>query len=550
MRLIGTDGNQFYSWELNPGKYVIGRKSDCDFFIANSTISRRHAELEVLKSGVECVLSDLGSHNGTVVNGNHLVAPVSVKVGDHILFGETEFRVAAHHEKNGIMDSRPETTEFSDRDPEKSVFLSIDDALDILPSKVTDLPDVLPTIFEMAKILVLPEPKEEMLTRSLDLIAKVIPAERLAVLLRSEGESASLYTAATILPQGKDPGSFTLSRTIVNDILTNKNSLVIVDAQHDPRFAEQKSIVLSEMRSAMAVPLFDEGKVLGLLYVDTTNPMHRYTDDFLRLLATFGNIVASRLSNYLLLHERHEKQLIEQELRRASQIQKNLLTTTVPDIPCYSMYAFQEQCRDVGGDLYDMTQLPDGRIMFVVADVSGKGTGAALLMSNILASFRILYSGPSFDLHRAVNQVSQQLFKYSAPENFATLFIGAVDPKENKLSYLNAGHNPPMLVRADGSVTLLEASGTMIGAFDLDCWSEEETTMDCGDLLFVFSDGVTEADNGGEYFGEERLEANLKAHRTGTPRSIAEAVMEDIDRFTEESPQSDDITMLVVKRET
>ncbi len=551
-KLIGTDGKQLYSWLLEPGNYTIGRKSDCDFCINNSTVSRRHAEMLVTDDGGSLKLVDLGSHNGTIVNGQRLIDSIGLNNGDRILFGESEFKIAGAEEQTPTVGGRS-TAQYADHDPEKSVFLSINEVRRPLPAKVTDLPEVLPTIFEMAKVLVLPEPQERMLEHALALIARAIPAGRLAVLLKPEGAKTAgpddLRTAATILPDGKDPGSFTLSRTIVDDILSNKTSLVVVDARTDPRFAQQESIIMSEMRSAMAVPLFDEDDVLGILYVDTTNPMHRYTDDYLHLLATFGNIVASRLNNFRLLEERQEKEIIENELRRASAIQKNLLTKSLPCLDDYSVFALQEQCRAVGGDLYDLTVLPNGSLLFILADVSGKGTGAALLMSNILASFRILYTAEVFQVLDAVKKVNSQLFQYSAPDNFATLFVGLLEPTEHRLTFINAGHNPPMLIRADGSMTELEASGPMIGAFDFSMWSEASIDLNPGDTLAVFTDGVTEAERGEELYGEDRLETYLSENRTKTPSEIATDLVAKIDEFIGDGPRTDDITLLVLKRE-
>ncbi len=545
MKLIGTDGNKYYAFELLEGCYLVGRKKACELYIPNGTVSRRHAQIEVTAEG-ETFLTDLGSHNGTVLNTSAVTERVKVKLGDKIMFGETQFELT-DQDRDISRTPVSVSTQLAQHDLEKSVFLPIDEALKPLPSKVTEIPAVLSTIFEMARTLVLSEPQENMLQRSLGLIAKVIPAERLAVLTMSgEGD---VYIAASHLPSDKDPGSLTLSRTIINDILSENQAILIGDPMDDPRFSGQQSIIMSEMKSAMAVPLFDEGTVLGILYVDTTNPMHRYNNDFLKLLATFGNILGSRLVNYALMAERAERQLIEAELNRASSIQKKLLDINPPVLAGYAVCAFQEQCRAVGGDMYDMCLLPDGRLLFLVADVSGKGLGAAMLMSNILASFRILYCNPQLDLTRVVQQVSAQLFQHSAPEDFATLFIGMVDPEKSEVRFVNAGHNPAAVVRADGTLEYLDASGVIIGALADMEWTEGNLTLGSGDLLFVYSDGVTEAESIDEQYGEARMETALAAAREMSPEEITNRVMNEIEDFVGDCPQSDDITMLAIKRD-
>lgn len=549
LKLVGTDGNRYYSWILEPGKYIVGRKEECEFFLPDRTVSRRHAEIEVANGSDEIIVHDLGSHNGTCVNGRRLTGSMTVRLNDTVMFGQVEFRVTSLDDPAKQANKTPTTTQLAQYDPEQSVVLDIKEALQPLPSKITDIPELWSTLSDMARMLVLPEPKEAMLQRSLKLVSKVVPADRLAVLSTSP-DMKSVYTDAVLLPSGVDPGTFTLSKTIINEILTNKTSVLIGDSSSDERFAKQESIVASNLKSAMAVPLFDEGKVLGILYADTANPMHRYSNDYLRLFATFGNIIASRLVNYMLINERQEKQLMEAELERAAQIQENLLTKNIPELPGYAIHPFQEQCQAVGGDLYDLALLPDGKLFFLVADVSGKGMGAALLMSNILASFRIKYSDPQFELAAAIKQVSIQLHKYTAAQDFATFFGGIIDPKTHALSFVNAGHNPPLIVRKNGESEFLEASGVMIGAFDFSEWQLDETKFNPGDVLFVFTDGVSEANNSKDIqYGEDRIKEMIIKNRADQPDEIARKLFDDIMVFVENEPRADDITMLIIKRE-
>jgi len=548
LKLVGTDGSHLYSFDLRPGIYQLGRSADVPFCVPDRTISRTHAVIQVTESGREVFVADTGSHNGTMVNGVRITDRRQVGVDDVIQFGRVEFRIR-EEEQPELRSSRPTAAFYSEHDVEKSMVLPVNEALRTLPSKVTDRPEVFPVLSEMARMLMLTEPREVMLERSLALVNRVIPAERLAVLLTEEG-SDELCPAATLLPTGKDPGSFTLSRTIVREIMNNREAAVIGDPQSDPRFAQQQSIIVSQLRSAMAVPLFDEETVLGILYVDSSNPLHRYNNDYLSLLATFGHIIASRLLNYALIAQRQEKQIYEAELRRASNIQQTLLAHDLPRVEGYDVATLQQQCQAVGGDLYDIAVLPNGKLVVLAADVSGKGLGAALLMSNILASFRILYNVTEFSLAEVVRMVSCQLFCSSGAADFATLFVGVIDPRAGSLRYINAGHNPPILARTDGHHDHLEPCGTMIGAFDGCDWGECEAKLEPGDLFVVFTDGVTEADRGDELYGEERLERLLLESRGQTPQELLRTIMADIDNFLGDAPRSDDITMLAVKRTT
>ncbi len=174
--------------------------------------------------------------------------------------------------------------------------------------------------------------------------------------------------------------------------------------------------------------------------------------------------------------------------------------------------------------------------------------GAALLMSTIMASFRILYDTDCMDLKKAVELVSLQLFDNSLPGDFATLFIGILEPATGKIDFVNAGHNPPLLLRQNGQMEKLEPGGTMIGAFDFVTWEADSVQLSEGDLLFIFTDGVTEADNGKEQFGDDRTEKYILQNRNSKPEETITKLMIDIETFMNEAPHSDDITMLALKR--
>jgi serine phosphatase RsbU (regulator of sigma subunit) len=547
-KLVGTDGTRYYSWELSPGKYTLGRSRDRDFYVAHPSVSRRHAEIEVSDNGQEVLVTDLGSHNGTTLEGIRVNERSPVPPNTPIAFGAAEFKLIRAGKEDAER-TRPAPVDIIDSDLEKSVVLPLQEALKPLPAKITDLPNVLPTLFETARMLSMSAPEETILKRSLDHIARVVPAERLAVLFTSEEEETTVFPAATLLPEGREPGEFTLSSTIVNEVLTKQNSLLITDPGMDPRFSGQESIIRSALKSAMAVPLFDEGRVLGILYVDSSSPLHRYTDDHLRVLALFGNMIGARLVNNQLLKERYQKELLETEMKRAAEIQQQLLSRDLPELDGYQVHAFLKSSRQVGGDLFELARLEDGSLLFLVADVSGKGMGAALLMSNILAAVRVLYQTRQFELLRAVELVSKQLCQYSRSTDFATLFIGQLRPGENKVHYVNAGHNAPLLVRADGNIEHLEASGVMVGAFDFASWDQQSMELGPGDLLFIFTDGVTEAENESEeMYSDERLEKLLLDKRELSADDLAETIHSDIRGFVQDAPSSDDITMLILKR--
>ncbi|MGB7063280.1 MAG: SpoIIE family protein phosphatase [Candidatus Zixiibacteriota bacterium] len=546
IKLFSLEGNKLYDWTLEKGKFTVGRSTQGDLVISDSTVSRRHAEIEIVDENI-INLADLGSHNGTTVNGYAISDSAELHNGDIISFGRVEFKITVGEEEQPA--SGTFSVAESDDDMQNATVLPIKEALQPLPAEIIDNPRVFQAISEMGRMLILPGSGEEMFHKALELLQGAIPTERVALLLSKPG-GQELSLAASRLSGRRPAGSFTISRTILRELLNQKNAILISNPEADSRFAEQKSIVGSGIKSAMAVPLFDQEEVLGVLYADTTSPLHRYTEDFLRVTATFGNILAAKITNHNLLKERQAKEVLEAELKVASQIQNQLLPAKLLDIEGYSLSAFQAQCKTVGGDLYDVAELKDGRILLLLADVSGKGMGAALLMSNVLAAFRIMYAARDFRLLDAVSLVSRQLLKFSRPGDFATLFICVLCPKTNTLRYINAGHNPPIVVRSNGRMEDLEASGIPIGTFDIPGWREDTVEFGVGDLLFMFTDGVSEATNDqGEMYEEDRLKRFLLDSKDISPEELTESVVDEVNGFTGGAPQSDDITMMVLRRD-
>jgi sigma-B regulation protein RsbU (phosphoserine phosphatase) len=546
IRIFNPADKRHQAWRLEKGTYVVGRSTDCELSIPDFTVSRRHARIEVVdEQTIE--LTDLGSYNGTTVNGVRITDTIKLNHNDMVVLGKVELRLTIS-ETLGSKD-RPVSISDVDDDLTNATLLPMGEALKPLPSKILENPEVFKAVSEIGRMLVVPGGDEEMLEAGLRLLQEIVPVERAAIFLIDGDEGDVCLTACCVAEKGHSD-SFCISRTILRELLKRKKAILIPDPQSESLYAGQHSIITSRIRSAMAVPLFDEGRVFGIMYADTTNPAHHYTEDYLRITATFGNMLAAKMVNTNLLSERQAKEILESELAVASQIQERLLPKEIPAIEGYAMEAFQIQCRQVGGDLYDVALLDDGRLLFLVADVSGKGMGAALLASNILASFRALYNAKGFDLVEATCGVSRQLLAFSRPGDFVTLFVGLLDPGSNCLQYVNAGHNPPLVVRGGGKREYLEASGIPLGAMAFDAWKEESIPLEKGDVVFVFTDGIPEAANAeDEQFGDERLEQLAMECAGKSPKDFIDSIMGGVGEFMGEAPRSDDITMMILRRD-
>ena len=549
-RLTSPHSGGRYNWRLTPGSYVTGRDPQVDLVVNDSTVSRRHARIVVVDENT-VRLTDLGSLNGTQVNDNKVTDTVEVKAGDTLSFGNVGF-VLLHED---LAPTRPAST------PPVSVISGVGEhtSISAIPLEEALAPpvhqdpssqNVFRAISDMAKMLILPQSLGEMFDQALDLLQQIVTLERCAILMTKEGvEEVELMSYRVGKGNGSSDDNFTMSSSILSEVLRKKNAVFFSDLISDDRFSQQESIVVQGIRSAMVVPMTDEDRVIGVLYIDTTDPGHRYNEDTLKVAATFGNILAAKITIHHLLKERQEKQQLESELTIASQIQSGLMPKELPQVEGYHFHAYQMQCKMVGGDLYDVAKLNDGRILFLLADVSGKGMGAALLASNILSALRILRGNEEFRILDSVKRISSQLHHSSRSGDFATVFAGILDPSDNTVRFVNAGHNPPLLVKTDGSLKHLDPTGIPIGIFEEFDWKEESIQLEPGDKLVVFTDGITEAtDSKGELYDDDRMENFVKTNCAMTLVDLTSNLLTDVNKFVGDAPRSDDMTMILLER--
>ena len=330
-------------------------------------------------------------------------------------------------------------------------------------------------------------------------------------------------------------------------VINDRASVLVRDLAQDEAFRQQVSISEQQIQTMMAVPLQTEDRVIGLIYVDSRSFVREFTQDDLNLLTVLANVAATRIEHTrLAVVERKEIQRTI-DLNQAAEIQAAILPSGNPKHPFYDLAGHHKSCRTVGGDYYDYFEYPDGRIAFVLGDVAGKGMSAAMMMSNLQARVQILAEAPG-DLAEMVHRLDQAVSANSPDNRFITFFIGIADPEKNEMIYCNAGHNPPLLVRSDGSLEKLAVCGTVLGMLPEIGYDQRSCSFAPGDLLAVFSDGVTEAESPQEEeYGDDRLGEWLIGRRESESKSLVEGVLADIDQFTEGAPPADDVTVLIAR---
>jgi phosphoserine phosphatase RsbU/P len=553
--------------KMDRTKLTIGRSSRNDICIGDPFASRLHAELRLENERI--LLVDNGSANGTFLNGHRVTTPTLLDVGDVVRIGETEIEYASGDQSmmsgatvflsGPVADQLPAdtiTSPISNRSTNDliSSIRSGQISGEARPQSgaraklAAEAPDLLSIVSQVGIALLPRTTLEDTLKMTIDLVFQAIPAER-GFLFMKEGDEVNCKIA-----RGAHDGALPtasqvqLSRSITNKVLTDGASVLTSDAMHDPRFQSQHSVVLSQIRSVMAVPLASGEEIFGMIYVD--NPFdNRFREEDLKVLTTIASVASIKIENERLLEERFEKRRMEEELKVASEIQMRLQPFAPPKLPGWDMTGVSFPCREIGGDYYDfIPRKRDNRLVVAVGDVSGKGTGAALLMSSLHAAVRA-QSQTNSSISEVMSEINQYIYENSPPNKFLTLFYGQIDPSSGTLVYSNGGHNTPILVRPSGEVVSLESGGLPIGMMQGAQYQEGSVQFGNGDVLLIYSDGITESVNDkDEEFGETRLIEVLRNNISRSASGIRDRIDEALSRFVGTMAPVDDMTLMIVKR--
>jgi len=560
LTITAADGRTFKR-PVDKEVLTVGRSSKNDVNLSfDLSLSRFHAE--ILRRDSRFFVRDVGSRNGTSLNGVPVVDPVALKSGDRITLGETTILFGEEGAPSVVIDDSPvsrDTSTFAIALDEIITHSNVENI--VAPSsgsRVRDLgstlaPDIrsesrtLAILTRAGMELINHRPYEEVLEVIMDLVFEAIPAER-GFLMLMEGEGQEMVSKAVRDLRRSSGGAISLSRSIANMVILKRQSILTTDAQSDERFKMRESVVLQGIRSAMCVPLWNNKDVIGLVYVDTLNTAKSFKPEDLKLLTLLANIAAMKIENTRLEKQAIERERLEKELEQAADIQKRLLPGGAPALEGYDVSGRADACRAVGGDYYDFVERAEGRTAIVIGDVSGKGMAAALLMASVQAVFRTLADVEASPA-ALLTSLNRHLIRNASPNKFVSFFYGELDPSTGSMRYVNAGHNPPFLVRASGEVESLPATGVVLGIFGNAKYDEKQITLAPGDLLALFSDGVTECSNpAGDMYGEDRLVADLAKYRDGRAEAVETSIFKELLQFAGEAPQYDDSTLVIIKR--
>jgi serine phosphatase RsbU (regulator of sigma subunit) len=555
-------------FELATMNLKIGRSSTSDLVLQDLNVSRLHAELVKRSEGY--FILDAGGKNGTYVNDRRIEAPTLLQPGDRVRLGATTL----------VFNGTPKSAvEFSDAPLPQgpgTIHLSADDlktpaladvsvilrsspppvalgapGAPIMRPGMTPVPGgalspaALNIFLEADKELVFHRPINELLETIMNLAHRAVRFERGLLMLLEGGQ---LRPHVVRVPSDEEGRPISVSRTIADRVLKAKESILTSDALLDDRFKAGQSVEIQQIRSLMCVPLWNNREVIGLIYLDSRQKSGLFTRDDLHVLTHLANVAAIKIENARLFEQAVAAERMEQEIQKAAEIQNHLLPTEGPPIPGYDIFGVSLMCRAVGGDYYDYVTLEEGRVGVGLGDVAGKGLPAALLMASLQATLRALseLGLPPDDLMTRLNR----LLCRSVPENrFVTFFFGILDPGSGVLNYVNAGQNPPYVVRNGSEHEQLPQTGPPLALFDTTKYTSRTVRLAPGDVLVCYSDGVTEVrGHGTEEFGEDRLTKVVDQARQQSPTGIIKSVTEAMLGFCAGQAYQDDVTLVVLKR--
>ena len=376
---------------------------------------------------------------------------------------------------------------------------------------------------------------------------KHLKVEQGAVLLFDKLEEGSaLKTMVRKVESDSGEIPMRLGDQITGWMLKNQKALIVNDFERDTRFRAPSE--RGGIRSLLCVPMKLKGRLIGVVNVFNKKGGTGFSAGDQRLLSIIATQSAQVVENARLMEEEKALEILQEELRLAREIQRNLLPKRPPEVAGYGISGLSEPAKRVGGDYFDFLSLEGDRLGLCVADVSGKGITAALLMSNVQATIRS-QSRLAQDAGACVSRSNDMLHASTDSDKFVTMFYGVLDTQTHRLEYCNAGHNPPIMLSGENGPVLLETGGPVLGVVPGFPYQRGEAEFRPGQTLLIYSDGFSEAMNQRlEEFTDERLRASADANAGLPPGRMLEVLLREVNEFCGDAPQADDMTIMAVQR--
>jgi sigma-B regulation protein RsbU (phosphoserine phosphatase) len=546
---------------LDKPRIVLGREAkDCDYVIPNQAVSRVHAEIRLVDG--QHIIEDLKSRNKTYVNNKLVEAPVALADQDRIKICDF---LATYHasstEKAPLPDHmRPTVAQEEASDGPSTIQATLSrmpqqQLLDLQPNdRLRALLDVATTLAQSLTI-------DDLLQKVGDtLLATFRQADRCFVITKDEPSNQLVpRVIKTRRPQTDNTPRF--SRTIVRNCLDSQQAYLSEDASTDSKFSLAQSITDFRILSVMCAPLVAGDKAVGVIQLDSQDRSKKFNPEDLKLLMGVANQASVALELARMHEEAVKQERVQRDLELGESVQRAFLPQRLPEVSGYQFFAQYKSALTIGGDYYDFIPLPDGKLAVLLGDVAGKGVPAALLMAKLSAEARaclLTSDGDPVKGVSALNEVLAQLFLAGNMDRFVTFAAAVLDPVQNAVTIVNAGHMPPLLY-CPTSGTLVDAIDAELGGPPLGLvegyeYQAAQVALQPGDSLLLYTDGVTDATDAQNHafamkgIRDAVLDDGVVGSGPPRPEAVGRQLLEAVRRHSAGRPQNDDIAVVCFGR--
>jgi serine phosphatase RsbU (regulator of sigma subunit) len=550
-------GRRTARFALAEGRTVLGRHPGCDIVLDDASVSRQHAAVTLSADGA--VIEDLQSRNGTLVNGQTLTARRRLEDGDELsICGQRlVYSVSSRRRTRPVATAAPDTGAMGDE------LLDGDAAGVIVTQRDITPPDSdadigqhaeakLRALIGLDRAIGASLSLDEVLPRLLDGLLEVFPrAERGFVLLVDPQSGRLVLRARRIKGRGvAAAGPLRLSLSLIRTVAESRRAILSADASADSRFNAHDSIIDCRIHSVMCVPVVrGDGGLLGVVQIDSRDVRDGFVADDLDVLAGVAGKASQVIEQALAHDDRVAREQLDRDLELARRVQQGLLPSRPPVVAGYEIFDFYESARHVGGDFFAYVPLADDRLAVVLADVSGKGVAAALLMAALSADIRYCLASDR-DLCRAVARINESFLRGGWDDRFATLVVAVLDSARHAVTICNAGHLPVFLREPSGAVRAVadDLGGLPLGMAETCDFRSCDVPLAAGATLVFCTDGISEAlDHEQRCYGFERLEEVLAGPSAGAA-DLGRRILADVERHAAGQVRSDDMCLVCVGR--
>ncbi|MFN9626422.1 MAG: SpoIIE family protein phosphatase [Planctomycetota bacterium] len=543
--------------DLTKPQYIIGRHPECDVVLeSGAVVSRQHARLFARNGGYAC--EDLGSRNGTFINGKLLNGPTQLQDGDTIRICDIEMSFGDTREQSSI-----KAEVVSGKGGGLGVLIEDDENDENAAPSVTARMDVrgseygvqvsasaearLSALLEIMRNLGKTVGIEEVLPKVLDSLFRIfLQADRGFIVLKDDAGNLVRRWVKTRKAEQED--QVRLSKTVLREVMKSKQAIISLDAGGD--FSMSESVADFKIKSMIVAPLLNfEGEPLGVIQIDSTQTKGGFEAKDLEILIGVANQAGIAIENAQMHENMIAQKLVEQDLQLASQVQLAFLPKTSPRIPGISFYQYYNPAQQIGGDYFDYLELDNNRLVIALADVVGHGVAAAMFMAKLSAEARFAFASIS-DPRKAMAQLNDRITALDA-ERFITMSVIVLDKTTHKATIVIAGHMPPIHFHADGSISEPgdEISGPPLGIMSDVEFDSFEVTLEPGECLTMYTDGIFEApNNAGEQFSIKRVRKIIEAAK-GSVVPAGEELIKSVKEHIVGCEQEDDMCIVIVGRD-